>query len=71
MHLHSSAIEANLARCRVLAVALSDDGTDGAHARARQRGEVLAAPELIDPDVLSVLPAALPVAPDSALRRSC
>lgn len=39
----------------VLAVALSDDGTDGANARQRLRGEVLAAPELIDPEVLSVL----------------
>lgn len=39
----------------VLAVALADDGTDGAKARQRLRGEVLAAPELIDPEVLSVL----------------
>jgi len=39
----------------VLAVALGNDGTDGAHARQRLRGEVLAAPELIDPEVLSVL----------------
>jgi len=39
----------------VLAVALGDDGTDGAHARQRLRGEVLAAPELIHPQVLSVL----------------
>jgi hypothetical protein len=39
----------------VLAVALGDDGTDGAHARQRLRGEVLPAPELIHPQVLSVL----------------
>ena len=39
----------------VLATALIDDGTDGALARARLGGEVLAAPELIDLEVSSVL----------------
>lgn len=39
----------------VLAVALSDDGHHGAVARERLDGEVLAAPELIDPEVPSVL----------------
>lgn len=39
----------------VLVVALSDDGPDGDHARARLRGERLAAPELIDLEVGSVL----------------
>lgn len=39
----------------VLAVALGDDNQQGAAARARLRGEVLAAPELIDPEVLSIL----------------
>lgn len=39
----------------VVAVALGDDGPDGDRARARLRGEVLAAPELIDLEVLSVL----------------
>jgi len=38
----------------VLAVALADDGQDGDHARARLRGERLAAPELIDLEVTSV-----------------
>ena len=38
----------------VLAVALGEDGTQGSVARQRLRGEVLAAPELIDPEVLSV-----------------
>lgn len=39
----------------VLAVALADDGTDGDAARARLRGETLAAPELVDLEVASVL----------------
>lgn len=39
----------------VLAVALADDGQDGDSARARLRGEELAAPELIDLEVASVL----------------
>lgn len=39
----------------VLAVALGDDGPDGAAARSRLRGEDLAAPELLDLDVVSVL----------------
>jgi predicted nucleic acid-binding protein len=39
----------------VLAVALVDDGPDGDVARARLRGESLAAPDLIDLEVLSVL----------------
>lgn len=39
----------------VLVVALADDGTDGDVARARLRGEELAAPELIDLEVASVL----------------
>lgn len=39
----------------VVAVALGDDGPDGDRARARLRGEVLAAPELIDLEVVSVL----------------
>ncbi len=38
----------------VLAVALLDDGTDGHRARARLRGEQLAAPSLIDLEVTSV-----------------
>jgi predicted nucleic acid-binding protein len=38
----------------VLAPALADDGPDGAAARARLMGERLAAPELIDLEVLSV-----------------
>ena len=39
----------------VLAVALADDGSDGDHARDRLRGQGLAAPELIDLEVASVL----------------
>jgi predicted nucleic acid-binding protein len=39
----------------VLVVALADDGLDGDRARQRLRGEDLAAPELIDLEVLSVL----------------
>ncbi len=38
-----------------LATALTDDGPDGDLARARLRGEVVAAPELIDLEVASVL----------------
>ena len=38
-----------------LVMALGDDGTDGAQARQRLRGEELAAPHLIDPEVTSVL----------------
>lgn len=39
----------------VLATALADDGDDGDHARGRLRGQVLAAPEVIDLEVPSVL----------------
>ena len=39
----------------VLATALADDGTDGDIARGRLRGQELAAPELIDLEVVSVL----------------
>ena len=39
----------------VLAVALADDGADGDRARARLRGEALAAPDLVDLEVASVL----------------
>jgi predicted nucleic acid-binding protein len=39
----------------VLAVAVADDGQDGDHARAQLRGEHLAAPELLDLEVASVL----------------
>lgn len=39
----------------VLVVALADDGPDGDHARGRLRAERLAAPELIDLEVGSVL----------------
>ena len=39
----------------VLAVALADDGPDGDTARARLRGETLAAPELVDLEVTSAL----------------
>jgi predicted nucleic acid-binding protein len=38
----------------VLAVALGDDRADGRHARARLAGETLAAPELVDLEVVSV-----------------
>ena len=38
----------------VLATALGDDGEDGELARARLRGEELAAPEIIDLEVTSV-----------------
>lgn len=39
----------------VLSVALADDGPDGDAARVRLRGETLAAPELVDLEVASVL----------------
>jgi predicted nucleic acid-binding protein len=39
----------------VLAVALADDAVDGDRARARLRGQRLAAPELVDLEVTSVL----------------
>ena len=39
----------------VLVVALADDGEDGDAARRRLRGERLAAPELVDLEVASVL----------------
>ena len=39
----------------VLVVALADDGVDGDRSRARLAGEVLAAPEVLDLEVLSVL----------------
>jgi predicted nucleic acid-binding protein len=39
----------------VLVVALADDGADGDAARSRLHGEELAAPELLDPEVTSVL----------------
>lgn len=39
----------------VLAPALADDGADGDRVRARLRGEQLAAPELIDLEVVSTL----------------
>ncbi len=38
----------------VLATALGDDGTQGDRGRARLRGEVLTAPELVDLEVASV-----------------
>ena len=38
----------------VLAVALGDDGTDGRRARSRLADDALAAPELIDLEVVSV-----------------
>jgi predicted nucleic acid-binding protein len=43
----------------VLAPALADDGGDGDRARARLAGERLAAPELVDLEVASVLRRAL------------
>jgi predicted nucleic acid-binding protein len=39
----------------VLATALADDADDGDRARARLRGETLAAPDLVDIEVTSVL----------------
>jgi len=39
----------------VVVVALADDGPDGDRARSRLRGEDLAAPELLDMEVVSVL----------------
>jgi len=39
----------------VLVVALADDGQPGDSARARLRGEVLVAPEVVDLEVLSAL----------------
>lgn len=39
----------------VVAPALGDDGIDGDQARSRLSGETLAAPELIDLEVTSVL----------------
>ena len=39
----------------VLVVALADDGADGDRARQRLKGEELAAPELVDLEVASVL----------------
>lgn len=39
----------------VVVVALADDGPDGDIARSRLRGESLAAPELLDLEVVSVL----------------
>ena len=44
-----------VADASVVATALSDDGSDGDRARARLRGERLAAPELLDLEVASVL----------------
>lgn len=53
----------------VIVVALADDGTDGDQARARLRGEQLAAPELLDLEVASVLRRQVR-AGDVALRRA-
>jgi predicted nucleic acid-binding protein len=44
----------------VLATALGDDSEDGANARARIRGEELAAPEIVDLEVVSVWRRTLP-----------
>lgn len=44
-----------VADASVLVVALADDGVDGDRARSRLRGEQLAAPELVDLEVASVL----------------
>jgi predicted nucleic acid-binding protein len=44
-----------VADASVIATALGDDGRDGDRARARLRGERLAAPELLDLEVASVL----------------
>ena len=44
-----------VADASVLAVALADDGQDGELARRRLAGETLAAPELVDLEVVSVL----------------
>jgi predicted nucleic acid-binding protein len=44
-----------VADASVLVVALADDGPDGDNARRRLRGERLAAPELVDLEVVSVL----------------
>ena len=44
-----------------LVMALADDGDDGAEARARLRGEELAAPHLADLEVISVLRRAVAV----------
>ena len=44
-----------VADASVVATALTDDGSDGDRARTRLRGERLAAPELLDLEVVSVL----------------
>jgi predicted nucleic acid-binding protein len=51
----SSATTVIVVDASVVAPALADDGPDGVRARARLRGEQLAAPELIDLEVASVL----------------
>ena len=43
------------ARCATAPYGAADDSVDGDAARARLRGETLAAPELVDLEVLSVL----------------
>lgn len=53
----------------VVVVALADDGQDGDQARARLRGEQLAAPELLDLEVASVLRRQVRIG-DVALRRA-